>query len=138
MFKFFVLKSKPSCFSAPTINALSSNLYLNVADKNVANIVDPSEAIVCVVSGCLRVSNNRALNKGKSDLKVNTMNKITIAGNGAGNSLAEVSSSVKDLLNGLHREVSVTTVNNLEESDLGVSSEINILSAIGYELHQTT
>jgi len=138
MFKFFVLKSKPSCFSAPTINALSSNLYLNVADKNVANIVDPSEAIVCVVSGCLRVSNNRALNKGKSDLKVNTMNKITIAGNGAGNSLAEVSSSVKDLLNGLHREVSVTTINNLEESDLGVSSEINILSAIGYELHQTT
>lgn len=138
MFKFFVLKSKPSCFSAPTINALSSNLYLNVADKNVADIVDPSEAIVCVVSGCLRVSNNRALNKGKSDLKVNTMNKITIAGNGAGNSLAEVSSSVKDLLNGLHREVSVTTVNNLEESDLGVSSEINILSAIGYELHQTT
>jgi len=138
MFKFFVLKSKPSCFSAPTINALSSNLYLNVADKNVANIVDPSEAIVCVVSGCLRVSNNRALNKGKSDLKVNTMNKITIAGNGAGNSLAEVSSSVKDLLNGLHREVSVTTVNNLEESDLGVSSEINILSTIGYELHQTT
>jgi hypothetical protein len=66
------------------------------------------------------------------------MNKITISGNGASNSLAEVSSSVKDLLNGLHREVSVTTVNNLEESDLGVSSEINILSAIGYELHQTT
>jgi len=138
MFKFFVLKSKPSCFSAPTINALSTDFNLNVADKNVADVVDPSEAIVCVVSGCLRVSNNRALNKGKSDLKVNTMNKITIAGNGASNSLAEVSSSVKDLLNRLHREVSVTTIHNLEESDLGVSSEINILSAIGYELHQTT
>jgi len=122
MFKFFVLKSKPSCFSAPTINALSSNLNLNVADENVADVVDPSEAIVAIINIGLLVSNNRALNKGKSDLKVNTMNKITIAGNGAGNSLAEVSSSVKDLLNGLHREVSVTTVNNLEESNLRITS----------------
>jgi len=138
MFKFFVLKSKPSCFSAPTINALSTDFNLNVADENVADVVDPSEAIVAIINIGLLVSNNRALNKGKSNLKVNTMNKITIAGNGASNSLAEVSSSVKDLLNRLHREVSVTTVNNLEESDLGVSSEINILSAIGYELHQTT
>jgi hypothetical protein len=99
MFKFFVLKSKPSCFSAPTINALSSNLNLNVADENVADVVDPSEAIVAIINIGLLVSNNRALNKGKSNLKVNTMNKITIAGNGASNSLAEVSSSVKDLLN---------------------------------------
>jgi hypothetical protein len=99
MFKFFVLKSKPSCFSAPTINALSSNLNLNVADKNVADVVDPSEAIVAIINIGLLVSNNRALNKGKSNLKVNTMNKITIAGNGASHSLAEVSSSVKDLLN---------------------------------------
>lgn len=138
MFKFFVLKSKPSCFSAPTINALSTDFNLNVADKNVADVVDPSEAIVAIINIGLLVSDNRALNKGKSDLKVNAMNKITIAGNGASNSLAEVSSSIKDLLNGLHREVSVTTIHNLEKSNLRVSSKINILSAIGDELHQTT
>jgi hypothetical protein len=138
MFKFFVLKSKPSCFSAPTINALSTDFNLNVADKNVADVVDPSEAIVAIINIGLLVSNNRALNKGKRDLKVNAMNKITISGNSASNSLAEVSSSVKDLLNGLHREVSVTTIHNLKKSNLGVSSKINILSAIGDELHQTT
>jgi hypothetical protein len=120
------------------INALSTDFNFNVADENVADVVDPSEAIVAIINIGLLVSNNRALNKGKSDLKVNTMNKITIAGNGASNSLAEVSSSVKDLLNRLHREVSVTTIHNLEKSNLGVSSEINILSTIGYELHQTT
>jgi hypothetical protein len=81
------------------VNALSTDFNLNVADENVADVVDPSEAIVAIINIGLLVSNNRALNKGKSDLKINTMNKITIAGNGASNSLAEVSSSVKDLLN---------------------------------------
>jgi hypothetical protein len=122
MFKFFVLKSKPSCFSAPTINALSTDFNLNVADKNVADVVDPSEAIVAIINIGLLVSNNRALNKGKSNLKVNTVNQITITRNGASNTFAEISGTVKGLLNGFNREVGVTAVNDLKESDLGVSS----------------
>jgi len=79
MFKFFVLKSKPSCFSAPTVNALSTDFNLNVTDKNVSDVVNPSEAIVAIINIGLLVSNNRALNEGKSNLKVNAMNKITIS-----------------------------------------------------------
>ena len=116
MFKPFVLSLEPSCFSAPTVNALSTDLYLNVADDYVTNVVNPTEAEVC---GSRRGLG--ALNEGKSDLKIGAVNKITVTGNGASYTLSEVSSAVKDLLNRLHREVSVTTINHLEESDLGVS-----------------
>jgi hypothetical protein len=114
---FFVLEPKPSRFSAPTVNALTTDLDLDVADENVSDVVDPTKAERFISSG-----SGGALNKGKSNLKVNTVNKITITRNGASNTLAEVGSSVKGLLNGFNREVSVTTVNNLKESDLGISS----------------
>jgi hypothetical protein len=114
---FFVLEPKPSRFSAPTVNALTTDLNLDVADENVSDVVDPTKAERFISSG-----SGGALNKGKSNLKVNTVNQITITRNGASNTFAEVSSSVKSLLNGFNREVGVTAVNNLKESNLGVSS----------------
>jgi hypothetical protein len=99
------------------INALTTDLDLDVADENVSDVVDPTKAERFISSG-----SGGALNKGKSNLKVNTVNKITITRNGASNTFAEVGSSVKGLLNGFNREVGVTAVNNLKESDLGVSS----------------
>ena len=98
------------------INTLASDLDLNVADNNVADIVHPTEAKVS-----LSRSGLRALNERKSNLKVSAVNKITVTRNSASYTLSEISSAVKDLLNRLHREVSVTTINHLEESDLGVS-----------------
>jgi hypothetical protein len=114
---FFVLEPKPSRFSAPTVNALTTNLDLNVADQNVTDVVDPTKAERFISSG-----SGGALNKGQSNLKVNTVNKITITRDGASNTFAEISGSVKGLLNGFNREVGVTTVNDLKESNLGVSS----------------
>jgi hypothetical protein len=114
---FFVLEPKPSRFSAPTVNALTTDLDLDVADENVSDVVDPTKAERFISSG-----SGGALNKGKSNLKVNTVNQITITRNGAGNTLAEIGGSVKGLFNRFDRKVSVTAVNNFEESDLGVSS----------------
>jgi len=101
----------------------------------VTNIVDPTEASVLGLGG---VSRLRALNKGKSNLQINTVDKITVTRNSASNTLSEVSSSVKNLLDRLHREVSVSAVNNLEESDLGVTSKVHILCTVGYELHESS
>jgi len=83
----------------------------------VSDVVDPTKAERFISSG-----SGGALNKGKSNLKVNTVNQITITRNGASNTLAEIGGSVKGLFNRFDREVSVTTVNNFEESNLGVSS----------------
>jgi len=94
-----------------TVDTLTTNLYLNVADNDVSNVVNPTEAKVL-----LNISRLGALNKRKSNLKVSAVDKITVTRNCASNTLSEVSSSVEDLLNRLHREVSVTTVHNFEES----------------------
>jgi len=99
------------------VDALTTNLDLDVADQNVTDVVDPTKAERFISS-----SSCGALNKGKSNLKVNTVNQITITRNGASNTLAEIGSSVKGLLNRFDREVSVTAVNDLKESDLGISS----------------
>jgi hypothetical protein len=43
------------------------------------------------------------------------VDEIAVALDRAGNLLAEVGSTVEGVLNGLHREVRVATVNNLED-----------------------
>jgi hypothetical protein len=96
---------------------LTTDLDLDVADQNVSDVVDPTKAERFISSG-----SGGALNKGESNLKVNTVNQITITRNGASNTFAEIGGSVKGLLNGFNREVGVTAVNDLKESDLGVSS----------------
>ena len=63
------------------------------------------------------------------------MDQVAVAADCAGDTLAEVGSAVEGLLNRLHREVGVTTVHDLEERDLGITRQVDILSAIGYELH---
>jgi hypothetical protein len=59
------------------------------------------------------------------------MNQITVTLDGAGHLLAKVGSAVEGVLNGLHGKVGVTTVHNLEKSNLWVTSKVNVLSAIG-------
>ena len=46
-----------------------------------------------------------------------------------------LSGSVNSLLNGFHREVGVSAIDNLEKSNLRVTCKIDILSTIGYKLH---
>ena len=113
------------------VNALTTDLKLNGADKVVANPVEPAELSTRTVSGG---DNDR----GESGLEVHTVDEITVALDGTGHLLGEVGGTVEGVLNGLHSEVRVTTVHNLPESDLGVTREVDILSAIGDELHKTT
>ena len=66
------------------------------------------------------------------------MDQVTIALNGASHTLTEARGAVEGVLNGLHGKVGVTTIDHLEEGNLGVPSQVNILRAIGNKLHQTT
>ena len=50
---------------------------------------------------------------------------------------SELNGSLESLLNRLNREVSMSTVDNLEESNLWVTSQVNILGTISYELHKS-
>jgi hypothetical protein len=94
----------------------------------VANPVEPAELGTRAISGL-------ELHGGKSGLEVDAVDQVTITLNGAGHLVTKPGISVEGILNGLHCEVGVTTVHNLEEGNLGITSQINILSTIGNQLH---
>jgi hypothetical protein len=105
------------------INLLSTNFENNVVDELVSEPVDPTEL------------SRRNRDSRDSDLEVGTVDEITVSRDGAGDLLSEVSVTVEGLLNGLHREVGVASVDDLEESNLRVASQVNVLGTVSYKLH---
>ena len=90
------------------VNLLTTDLNVDVVDQVVANPVEPAE---------LRTRTVRLLkdNLGEGGLQVDTVDQITVAADRALHLLAEVGRAVEGLLNRLHGEVSVATVDNLED-----------------------
>jgi len=113
------------------VNALSTNLKLHVVDQVVPNPVEPAEL------GTRTVAAEKS-HLGESGLEVDAVDQVTVALDSASHLATEAGRPVEGVLNRLHRKVSVTTIDHLEKGDLGVTSEVNILCAIGHELHETT
>ena len=110
------------------VDLLAADLELHVGDEVVADVVEPAELRARAVRGRKRDLRERRL-------EVDTVDQVAVAADRARNALAEVGRAVERLLNGLHREVRVPTVDDLEECDLRVSRQVNVLRTIGYELH---
>jgi hypothetical protein len=115
------------------VNALATDLNLNLRDELLTGEIEPTSVDVAVASVLERLANFR-----ESNLKVSAVGQITVTGDGAGHAATEVSLAVESLLNRLHGEVSVTLVANLPESNLGVTSQVNVLGAIGDKLHKSS
>ena len=71
-------------------------------------------------------------------MEVCAVAKITVTGDCAGNTAAEIGLAGECLLDGFHRKVSVASVRHLPESNLGGSCKEHVLGAIGYKLHKST
>jgi len=95
------------------VNALATDLELNVVDQSLTDVVDPV--------GSARSGGN----SGEGSLEVHAVDQITIAGDGASDLAAEVDRAVEGLLDRLHGEVGVTAVNDLED-------KVKIPSLSGY------
>ena len=113
------------------VNALTTDLELNFLDQVVTRPVQPAELSTRTVR-----SSDSYLRE--SRLEIHTINQITVTLNRASYGLAKARGTVERVLNGLHGEVRVATVNRLEESNLRVSSQVDVLGAISNKLHQTT
>jgi len=72
------------------------------------------------------------------EFDVHVTDQITVSGDSHGNTAGIGGGTVDSLFDVFHREVSVAFVNRLEESDFWVTSQVDILGAIGDELHETT
>ena len=113
------------------VNALATDFNLNVLNEVVTGPVEPAELGARAVRGLEG-------DLGESRLEVHAVDQVAVALDRARDLLAKVRGSVERVLNGLHGEVRVATVDHLEEGDLGITCEVNILGAVGYKLHQTT
>ncbi len=107
-----------------SVNALTTNLNLNVLDEVVADPVEPTELSTRDIITDTHL--------GESGLEIDTVDEVTVTGDSASHTLPEVGNTVEGLFNGFHREVRVTTIELLEKSNLRVRSEIDILQGSRY------
>jgi len=112
------------------IDALAADLELDGLDEVVTNPVEPAELRARAVAGLERHLRQRGL-------EVDAVDQIAVALDRARNALAEARRAVERVLDGLHREVGVATVDDLKEGDLRVAREVNVLRAISYKLHKS-
>ena len=87
------------------VNLLTADLNVDVVDEIVANPVEPAELLTADSDLHLR----------ECGLEVDAVDEIAVAADRALNLLAEVGRTVEGLLDGLHGEVRVATVNDLED-----------------------
>jgi hypothetical protein len=116
-----------------TVNALTTDLNLDDRDELLTGEVKPTGINAGRTSDLKGLADLR-----ESHLQVSAVSQITITRDGAGHTATEVSLAIKSLLDRLHSEVGVTLVGNLPESNLGVTSQVNVLGAIGDKLHKSS
>ena len=107
------------------VDALAADLELDAADEVVTDPVEPAELRARAVR---RLEGDRR----ERGLEVDAVDQITVALDRARYTLAEARGAVERVLDGLHGEVGVATVNYLEECDLRITCEVNVLRAISY------
>ena len=108
------------------VNTLTTDRQLNGRNGTLGNPV----GIVTSVVG-------RESVYGGLESYVHVTDQIAVTGNGHRHATRPRRRTVGRLLNQLHREVGVALVHRLEESHLGRTGEVNVLSAVSYELHKT-
>ena len=120
------------------VDALTPNLNLDLSDELLSGEVQPTGVNTGVLASRVVTKPHKLVNLGESNLKVGAVSKISVPADHALDTATEIGLSVESLFDRLNREVRVPAVRHLPESNLRVTSKVNILSAIGYELHKTT
>jgi hypothetical protein len=118
-----------------TINALTTNLNLNLLDQAVTNVVEPAESLVSGTATNNAGSTRSDINLRKNNLNVGLVHQVSITVDDSSYTLVEVSLTVEGNLNRLHGEVGVALVENLPESNLRVARDIDILRTVRNKLH---
>lgn len=110
------------------VDLLATDFEFDVLDEAVSHPVEPAEfgtRTIAFLEFYLR----------ESYLEVYSVDKVTVTADSAAYLAAEVGVTVEGLFDGFHREVSVSTVDYLEEGNLRIRRQVDILSTISYKLH---
>ena len=115
------------------VNALATDLNLNLGDELLADEVQPAGINTVRARG-----DHGLVDLRERHLEVGAVAEITVAGDRASNAATEVSLARESLLDRLHGEVRVAAVRHLPESNFGRSREEHILSTVSDQLHKST
>jgi len=108
------------------VDSLTTDRQFAVLDRTLS---DPSGTIGTACVGESRLS---------LEFDVHVTDQITVSGDSHGNATRVRGSTVDSLFDVFHRKVSVAFVDSLEKSYFWVTCKVDILGAIGDELHETT
>jgi hypothetical protein len=108
------------------VNALATDGQFSGSDRTLS---DPAGIVA---------SGGAGVRRSGLEFDVHVADQITVAGNSDGHAARVGGGTVNSLFDVFHREVGVTLVHRLEEGNLGVTGQVDVLSAISYELHETT
>ena len=108
------------------VDALATNGKLNVLDGTLS---DPVAVESLTSLGRQSVS---------LEFNVHFPDQVTVARNSDRHTAIVRSRTIDSLFNVFHSEVSVALVDRLEESNLRVTSQVDVLGAVSDELHETT
>ena len=112
------------------VNALATNLNLNLSDELLSGEIQPTGINTRVVGNGVSANTHQLVDLGKSHLKISAVGKITITADRALDTTTEIGLSVESLLNRFNSKVGVTSVSDLPESDLRITSEVYVLCAV--------
>jgi len=96
----------------------------------VADVVEPAEAV--------ELADRVKVHRRENHLEVRAVHQVGVTVDDGRHALVEVGLAVERHLNGLHREVGMTLVQDLPERDLGGARDVDILRTIADELKKTT
>ena len=110
------------------VNALTTDLKLNLLDEAVTNVAQPAETCTARSKIDLREHN----------LDIRLVHEIGVTVDDSRYTLVKIGLAVKSYFNRLDCKVRVAFVKNFPEGNLGVTRDIDVLSTIRYKLHKTT
>ena len=122
----FRVQSPPSL--VVLVNSLTTNGQFRSRDNTLG---DP----VRIHSGTRFVTHTSSY---RSRFEEHVADQITVSGDSDRDAAPGPGRTVHSLFDGFHRKVCVAFVNRLEKSDFWVTSQVDILGAVGDELHETT
>jgi hypothetical protein len=105
-----------------TINSLTTNLDLNLGNKLLAGVIQPTGIDTSVLASGVVSKTHKLVDLGQCNLEICSVCQVSVSGDDTLDSASKIGLAVKSLLNRFDGKVSVPSVSYLPESDLRVTS----------------
>jgi hypothetical protein len=105
-----------------TVDSLTTNLDLNLGNKLLTGEIQPTGVNTGVLAGRVVSKTHELVDLGECNLEICSVSQVSVSGDDTLDSSSKISLTVESLLNRLDGKVSVSSVSDLPEGDLWVTS----------------